>query len=156
MNHPLLQAQAAIAALSTVQEIRLVNTSSYYQTKPWGIVDQPDFINAVAAIDTALSPGQLLKQLQAIEQAQGRKRLERWGPRTIDLDILLYGDRVVSTDDLTIPHPRLTEREFVLYPLAELAPDLKLPTGEAVVVLASQCPRRGLAQLPNKDGKIGA
>ena len=140
LNDPLKQVETAITALNKLPDICVIKTSNYYRSKPLGPANQPDFINAVVAIDTSLSAHQLLQQTQEIERAQGRARSEHWGPRTIDLDILLYGDATLCTDDLTIPHPGLTEREFVLYPLAEVAPDLRLPSGQLVAALQSQCP----------------
>lgn len=102
--------------------------SSLYRTKPVGVADQPDFINAVAGFDTQLSPHDVLQALQEIENRYGRVRGGvQWGPRTIDLDILLYGNRVIDMQALTIPHPRMPERTFVLVPLAEIAPDLVIP-----------------------------
>lgn len=110
-----------------------------------GPAGQPDYVNAVMAIDTVLEPHQLLTDLQAIETAQGRVRLgERWGPRTLDLDILLYGDQIMSTDRLTVPHAGLAQREFVLYPLEEIAPGLIIPSLGPLRDLVEACPRRNL------------
>lgn len=110
-----------------------------------GPADQPDYVNAVMAIDTALSPVSLLNALQAIETAAGRIRKgERWGPRTLDLDMLLYADEVIASERLIVPHPGMALREFVLYPLAEIAPDLMIPGLGSVGELVSRCPRRGL------------
>jgi len=102
--------------------------SSVRETEPWGYVDQPMFLNAVAEVDTALDPRGLFDQLLDVERQLGRERVgPRWGPRTIDLDLLVYGDRTLDLPGLTVPHPRLRERLFVLEPLAELSPDLKIP-----------------------------
>lgn len=101
--------------------------SSVYETEPWGFTDQPAFLNMVAAGDATLAPHDLLSLLKGLEQALGRRPSFRYGPRRIDLDILFYGDLVLDGDTLTIPHPRLAERAFVLVPLAELAPDLVHP-----------------------------
>jgi len=101
---------------------KVTGLSSLYATEPVGNREQPGFINAVAAVETSLAPGELLAVCRSIEERLGRERTVRWGPRTIDLDILLYGARTVSTDELTIPHPRMAGRRFVLEPLAELAP----------------------------------
>ncbi|HEX7901611.1 MAG TPA: 2-amino-4-hydroxy-6-hydroxymethyldihydropteridine diphosphokinase [Planctomycetota bacterium] len=118
---------SALASLAPRRVSRIV------ETEPWGRADQPPFLNAVAEIDTALQPGPLLARLLEIEALHGRVRAERWGPRTLDLDLLLYGDRVVAEPGLTVPHPRLAERRFVLESLAELAPDLAVPgVGRAV------------------------
>jgi 2-amino-4-hydroxy-6-hydroxymethyldihydropteridine diphosphokinase len=106
---------------------RVVTTSSLYCTEPVGYTEQEEFINAVAAIETALPPRELLGVCNAIEGRMGRERTIRWGPRTIDLDILLYGDAVVGLPGLVVPHPRLAERRFVLVPLAEIAPDIVHP-----------------------------
>jgi 2-amino-4-hydroxy-6-hydroxymethyldihydropteridine diphosphokinase len=116
------RAAALLAGAGTVAAL-----SSLYATEPVGNREQPGFINAVAAIETSLAPGELLAVCRSIEERLGRERTVRWGPRTIDLDILLYGDRTVSTDELTIPHPRMAERRFVLEPLAEIAPGAAHP-----------------------------
>ena len=102
--------------------------SSVIETEPWGYANQPKFLNAAAEIDTPLTPRQLLVFLLDVERRLGRERIgPRWGPRTIDLDLLLYGEQIVDEPDLVVPHPRLTEREFALEPLAELVPALKIP-----------------------------
>ena len=102
--------------------------SSLLETEPWGYADQPKFLNAAAEIETALTPRQLLVHLLDVERRLGRERIgPRWGPRTIDLDLLLYGEATVEEPDLVVPHPRLAEREFALRPLAELVPSLKIP-----------------------------
>lgn len=135
-------AREAIAALPDVVEAAF---SSLYRSVPMGPEDQPDYVNAVMAVDTSLEPHILLDQLQAIETAHGRVRIgERWGPRTLDLDILLYGDHEISTERLRVPHPGMGEREFVLYPLLEIAPDLDVPGMGKLKALADACPRRGL------------
>ena len=114
--------RAAIAELPGV-----VTVSTLRETDPVGVTDQPRFLNGVAALDTDLPPRELLDRLLAVERGLGRERTERWGPRTIDLDLLLYGDEVIDEAGLTIPHPRLQERRFVLEPLAEIAPELVIP-----------------------------
>lgn len=119
-----------------VRRLGARRVSSYRETDPVGRTDQPKFLNAVAEVDTTLGPEALLDRLLEIERDLGRVRGERWGPRTIDLDLLLYGDRVIRTPRLTVPHPRMTERRFVLEPIAELAPDLIVPgTGRTVAAL---------------------
>lgn len=129
----------ALVALVAHPEMRLSALSHVYETKPVGLTDQPDFLNMVAAFDTSLTPTSLIRVTQSIERAHGRKRTIRWGPRTLDLDILLYGDQTVCQDQLVVPHPRMTERAFVLLPLAELAPDLIVPgTGRSVSRLVEQ------------------
>lgn len=117
------------AAAALAQAGSLVRVSSTYETAPIGGPKQDPYFNAVVVIDTELSPRQLLDRCLAIEADQGRVRRERWGPRTIDLDILLYGDEVVAEPDLTVPHPRMAERRFVLEPLLEAWPDASLPDG---------------------------
>ena len=116
--------------------VQLQSTSSVYATAPVGVLEQPEFLNAVIAVATSLSPEKLLAQMQAIEDRHGRQRAVHWGPRTLDLDLLLFGDRRLRGDTLTIPHPHLTERCFVLSPLCEIAPTLKHPsTGERLSML---------------------
>lgn len=119
---------AALRALDTGDGIDIVRVSSLYRTPPWGKADQPDFLNAVTEIRTCLSPRALLEACLATERSLKRERRERWGPRLIDLDILLYGDERIAEDGLDIPHPRMLERAFVLVPLVEIAPDLVLQT----------------------------
>ncbi len=112
--------------------------STLRETEPWGPVEQPPFLNGAAAVETSLEPRALLDVLLEVERRLGRVRDERWGPRTIDLDLLLYGDTVVDEPGLTVPHPRLRERAFALEPLLELDPDLVVPgQGSAAVLLAS-------------------
>lgn len=146
---PVAQAQDAVTALETLTASRLLAVSSLYASKPMGPQEQPDYINAVACIDTRLAPIALLDALQQIENEQGRIRKEHWGARTLDLDILLYGNDVMSTPRLTVPHYGMKEREFVLYPLAEIAPQLQLPCGQALSALLEECPRNGLAIYKN-------
>lgn len=118
----------AIERLRALPRSTGLRASGLYLTPPWGMVDQPDFVNAVAALDTTLEPLELLDELQALETAAGRRREgERWGPRVLDLDLLLYGDRQMETPRLTVPHPRMHERAFVLVPLLELAPGVLIP-----------------------------
>jgi 2-amino-4-hydroxy-6-hydroxymethyldihydropteridine diphosphokinase len=114
--------RAAVAQLPGV-----VAVSPLRETEPVGVTEQPRFLNGVAALETELTPRELLDVLLAVERRLGRERGERWGPRTIDLDLLLYGDEVIDEDGLTIPHPSLHERRFVLEPLVDLAPNLVVP-----------------------------
>jgi 2-amino-4-hydroxy-6-hydroxymethyldihydropteridine diphosphokinase len=116
---------AALRALAAAPGVRLTALSSVYRTPPWGKRDQPDFLNMAALIATALPPRELLARCLDAERALGRQRLERWGPRTIDLDILTYGEATIDEPELKIPHPRLAERAFALAPLAEIAPRLR-------------------------------
>lgn len=132
LNNPVSQLQQALQAIANIPITQLSKISSFYQTSPMGPQDQPDFINAAVEIQTNLSALALLKQLQAIEQRQARQRQIKWGPRTIDLDLLLYGDWLMQTAELILPHPGISQRDFVLYPLYELAPDLKLPCGKTI------------------------
>jgi 2-amino-4-hydroxy-6-hydroxymethyldihydropteridine pyrophosphokinase len=117
----------ALEMLRQEKKIRIVQVSSIYETAPVGYTKQGDFLNMVAEIETGLSPEQLLDFCLNVEKQLGRKRTIRFGPRTIDLDLLLYGDVVMESERLTIPHPRMAERGFVLIPLAEIAPDLDIP-----------------------------
>lgn len=129
---------AALEAIDRLDETRLQAVSRYYITPPWGETDQPDFLNAVARVCTALSARSLLTNLQAIEADLGRRRTgRRWGPRVIDLDLLVFGDERIDLPELTVPHPRIAERAFVLVPLGELAPELVIPgQGRADALLA--------------------
>ena len=128
LDNPELQLEKALAALRDMPDTSLVKYSSFYRSMPLGPSDQPDFINAVALLDTHLTAGQLLSQLQSIENRQGRVRNgQKWGPRILDLDILLYGDQVIGEPELTVPHPGIRHRNFVLMPLLELATDLEIP-----------------------------
>lgn len=120
LGDPVGNAMRAIDALTELGTI--LRRSSLYRTKPWGKSDQPDFVNAVVLLRTQLEPQALLERLKALENRLGRTPSERWGPRTVDLDLLLYGDRVVAEPNLSVPHPRLQERAFVLVPLAEIDP----------------------------------
>ncbi|WP_455911836.1 2-amino-4-hydroxy-6-hydroxymethyldihydropteridine diphosphokinase [Pseudomonas putida] len=141
------QLRSAIAALALLPGTALVGVSDFYQSDSL-LPGQPRYTNAVAALDSSLAPLALLDALQAIENGQGRERLERWGPRTLDLDILLFGDRLIDEPRLTVPHYQLHLRAFVLYPLAELAPaELQLPDGRTLAELLKACPFVGLERL---------
>lgn len=107
--------------------VRILESSPVYQTEPWGYLDQPDFLNQVLVVETALSPGELLEYTKGLERKIGRKPSFRFGPRIVDIDILFYGDRIIDEENLVIPHPRLKDRAFVLIPLADLDPDLIYP-----------------------------
>lgn len=123
--------RSTFPALDALPDTRLLRASSLYITPAWGVTAQPDFINAVALLETALPPQDLLAHLLAIERAAGRERRadgsDRWGPRTLDLDLLLYGDLVIDQPGLHVPHPHLHERVFALLPLVEVAPDAVIP-----------------------------
>jgi len=128
--------------LLTEHGIRITKRSSMIETEPWGVEEQPKFINMAAEIETALSPEDLLHLLKKIEVDAGRLPASRWGPRIIDLDILLYDDLIMKTGELEIPHPGISEREFVLKPLAEIAPDKVHPVlKKSIKSLSSQFPR---------------
>lgn len=133
---PRSQLEQALEELDRLPLTRLSIASSLYTSRPVGPSDQPDFINAVAALDTRLSPLALLDQLQALEQHHRRVRERHWGPRTLDLDLLLFDQELLSTPRLTLPHPEMARRAFVLIPLAEVAPALRLPDGNDVATLA--------------------
>jgi len=124
----------ALEALSAMPDTELLRASSLYDSEPVGEADQPNFLNAVAQVDTDLSARQVLWNLLLIEKRLGRERTRRWGPRSIDLDLLLYGDEVIEEDDLRVPHPEMHRRAFVLVPLVELDPTLVHPgTGETLL-----------------------
>lgn len=145
LNNPAQQLQAACDALARDAAIRIIKGSSVVRSAAVGPGQQPDYLNAVVAIVTALPGEALLDRLQAVEQAQGRERGVRWGPRTLDLDLLLYDNQQICSPRLQVPHPAMAQRHFVLYPLAELcAPDFVLPSGETLAALLSQCPASGL------------
>lgn len=127
LGDPVDQVSKAITELDGLPDTELVGNSALYQSKPMGGLEQPDYINAVARIDTRLGAEDLLRELQSIESAHGRVRGEHWGARTLDLDLLLYGSIIIDTVDLKVPHPGMHERAFVLYPLYEIAPDLEIP-----------------------------
>lgn len=147
LDDPESQVRRACDALARLPDSRLMRVSPLYRSDPVGPPGQPDYINAVAMLETALPPESLLDALQGIEQAHGRERLEHWGPRTLDLDILLYGDQRIASDRLTVPHPYLAERPFVLYPLADIAPDIVVPGHGPLADLLADCPPAGLERL---------
>lgn len=150
LDDPLAQLRRAVAALAALPDCRLAAVSSAWRNPalvlPGSDEQQPDYLNAVAALDTALPPLALLDALQSIERAQGRTREKRWGPRTLDLDLLLYGDAAFTHPRLTLPHPGMRERLFVLRPLHDLAQGLRLPDGSAVADLLAACPPSPLAR----------
>jgi 2-amino-4-hydroxy-6-hydroxymethyldihydropteridine diphosphokinase len=142
------QLRSAVEALAQLPGTALVGVSAFYQSDSL-LPGQPRYTNAVAALDSDLAPLDLLDALQTIENDQGRERLERWGPRTLDLDILLFGERLIDAPRLKVPHYQMHLRAFVLYPLAELAPaDLQLPNGQTLSELLAACPFVGLERLP--------
>ena len=135
LNNPAEQIVTALQALDKMPHCRLLSWSSLYGSKPLGPQDQPDYLNVVAAIDTDLAPEALLDAVKQQEDSQGRVKLRHWGERTIDLDILLYGDETYSSDRLTIPHKEMCNRSFVVLPLLEIAPQLILPDGRKLAAL---------------------
>ena len=153
---PRAQVERALLALAGLPRTRLVRRSRLYRTTPWGRANQPEFVNAVVALQTELSPRELLEALLAIERAAGRARdATRWGPRVLDLDILAFGDRMIDEPGLHVPHPHLHERAFVLLPLAEVAPDLIVPRNGRVGDLvrgidASGCEPLEIASIPHQ------
>ena len=145
LSEPRAQLHAAVQSLARIPDTSLRAVSSLYQTRPLGPQDQPEYLNAVVQLETELEPEALLDQLQSIEADQGRRRDgERWGARTLDLDILLFGERTMNTPRLTIPHAGLHQREFVLYPLNELAPDQEVPELGLVAELTASCAPNGI------------
>ena len=133
IDNPPQQLSQAVQELASLPQTNLIKTSTFYWTKPVGPQNQPNYLNGVAAIASALLPEELLTHLLAIEKKHHRTRTsERFGPRTLDLDLLLYDMDVINLPHLTIPHPRMKERNFVIYPLAEIAPDLVFPSGERI------------------------
>ncbi len=148
LNDPILQIHTALQSLANVRDSSLLAHSSLYRNPPLGRLRQPDYVNAVATLDTHLSALALLDALQGIEQASGRVRTaEHWGPRTLDLDMLLYGEEVIQHPRLCVPHPGLSQRNFVLYPLGEIAPDLMIPGYGQLRDLLNQCTAEGLERI---------
>ena len=144
---PEQQLRSAVEALALLPGTTVAGVSAFYQSDSL-LPGQPRYTNAVAALDSNLAPLQLLDALQAIENDQGRERLERWGPRTLDLDILLFGDRLIDEPRLKVPHYQMHLRAFVLYPLAELMPEnFQLPDGQSLSDLLAACPFVGLERL---------
>ncbi len=148
LNKPAQQIESAQQQIAALPQVELVAHSPLYRSNPVGPQDQPDYVNAVTHIKTRLAPLELLQQLQAIENAHGRLRLVRWGARTLDLDVLLYGEQLIDLPTLQVPHPELTRRAFVLYPLADVAVgDLSIPGKGTLNQLLAQCPADGLQRL---------
>ncbi|NTS75593.1 2-amino-4-hydroxy-6-hydroxymethyldihydropteridine diphosphokinase [Catenovulum sp. SM1970] len=148
LSTPVAQLNAALKALEQLPNLSELQCSSFYGSKPMGPQDQPDYVNAVASFNWQGDAITLLDALQKIELEQGRvRKYERWGPRTLDLDIILFGDEQISTDRLTVPHYGLAQREFVLYPLAELNTNCQLPDGTCINDLLKKVPLNGLTKL---------
>ena len=152
LGRPLIQMRHAFLALRKLPASRCVACSPLYRGAPaGGPSGQPDYLNAAAALDTMLAPDELLTALQAIETARGRTRTVRWGPRTLDLDLLLYDQLVLDGSRLTLPHPRLHERAFVLYPLYDIAPDLDIPGHGLLTDLLTKFPQTALVRLDSAE-----
>ena len=147
LGDPAATVRAAFAALAELPDSRLLRSSSLYRTAPVGLTEQPEFINAAAALVTSLAPEALLDALFEIEARFGRQRAERNGPRTLDLDLLLYADLELDLPRLTLPHPRLHLRAFVLQPLAEIAPDLRLPRRGSIAAWLPAVANQGIVRL---------
>jgi len=154
LERPEQQLKKAIIALQSLPESCLLKVSSLYGSSPMGPQDQPDYINAVVKIETALEPLALLDQLQALEAAFGRVKGERWGARVLDLDLLLYGDQVIDYPRLQVPHMGISERAFVLLPLSELVDELLIPKQGLLSELVKQVETAGLWRLPNEIDEV--
>ncbi|MCW8832278.1 MAG: 2-amino-4-hydroxy-6-hydroxymethyldihydropteridine diphosphokinase [Colwellia sp.] len=148
LSEPITQVQNAIKAIEKIPHSQVTQVSSLYLSKPMGPQDQDDYINAVLALETPLTPLELLDALQTIENKAGRVRKDnRWGARILDLDIILFSNEVINSERLTIPHYGMCEREFVLLPLAEISPDLVLPNGESVKLLSQNIANNAMVKL---------
>ena len=147
LGEPLEQVKQAVAALRQSPHCQLGTCSSWYRSEPIGPAGQPDYINGACELFTSLEPLELLDLLQNIEQQHGRLRNERWGPRTLDLDLILYGDQQIDIPRLQVPHPEATQRNFVLHPMAEIDPTLIFPNGTPMSELLQQCPANGIEPL---------
>jgi 2-amino-4-hydroxy-6-hydroxymethyldihydropteridine diphosphokinase len=139
---------SAIDTLGEIQATRVISASSFYESKPVGPQDQGDYINAVVKLETDLDATGLLDSLQAIENDHGRERRQHWGPRTLDLDILLFGDQIIHNERLTVPHSEICNRPFVLVPLAEIEPDCVIPEKGLVADMVSKVDKAGLKVIP--------
>lgn len=148
LDQPLQQVNDAVRDIGELAEVRILEVSPWYRTAPIGPQDQPDFINGVVKLATRLSANDLLRGLQDIEQTHGRVRLQRWGARSLDLDILLYGDRRIDSTDLKVPHPEMTKRAFVLQPLADIADaHLEIPGVGRLADALAACPHDRVERL---------
>ncbi len=152
LQHPVMQLKRALKRLRQADGIEVTRISSFYRTPPWGYEYQDEFINAVAQIETTLNPLDLLGALQSIEDSMGRQRSKhRWGPRLIDIDLLLFGDMTIQCTELEVPHPRIYERAFVLLPLAELDATIEIPGQGVAGALLSQLDCNGIYRLDKTD-----
>jgi 2-amino-4-hydroxy-6-hydroxymethyldihydropteridine diphosphokinase len=151
LAQPEQQISQALRAIESLPASHISATSSLYISRPMGPQDQPSYVNAVVEVQTEMQAVEFLHCLQKIELEHGRvRKAERWGPRTLDLDILIFGTQVIDSVELTVPHYGMKEREFVLYPLHEIAPELQLPNGPKLTELLINCPLNGLEKLPYK------
>ena len=147
LEDPVRQVRTALEELDEIKLTHLVLHSSLYRSDPVGPAGQPDYINAVAEIKTLLEPMPLLRALQSIEQDHDRVRIQRWGPRTLDLDLLIYADQKIDEPDLIVPHIMIAERSFVLFPLAEIAPDIQIAGLAPMADLLKNSSEKGLSKL---------
>ncbi|MFM8341705.1 MAG: 2-amino-4-hydroxy-6-hydroxymethyldihydropteridine diphosphokinase [Methylomonas sp.] len=148
LDNPVANLHSAYQAISDLDGVTPLALSPLYSSKPVGPQDQPDYVNAVLRINTTLSAQQLLTELQQIETAHGRVRTIRWGARTLDLDILLFGNAIINDANLIVPHVEMANRGFVLYPLADIAPsDLQIPGQNSLAQLLAACPADGLHKI---------
>ncbi len=153
LEDPVQQVESALCELDRIPASHLIDASPLYLTPPLGPAGQPDYVNAVARLDTGLDGPALLGQLQAIENRHGRVRAERWGARTLDLDLLLLGTQVIDLPDLRVPHPEMHKRPFVLVPLFDLDPDLVLPEFGPLKALLGSARDHGLQRLEPRDDR---
>jgi 2-amino-4-hydroxy-6-hydroxymethyldihydropteridine diphosphokinase len=151
LDQPIQQIKRALKTLTELPQTHVVAKSALYRSAPLGPQDQPDYVNAVAALKTQLPAQALLHELQQIELQQGRRRGVKWGARTLDLDILLYADQMISSANLIVPHPQLHNRSFVLYPLFAIAPDIVIPGKGKLSKLLETCPPDGLRKIDEAD-----
>lgn len=147
LDEPRTRVAEALDELDAIEDTRLVQASSLYRSAPVGYAAQPDFVNAVAQVETALPASRLLEALQAIEVRHGRRRSFANAPRTLDLDLLLYGEEIIDSESLTVPHPRMHERAFVLVPLLEIAPQASIPGRGPARALLAACPAQGVERI---------
>ena len=151
LDAPLSQLKKAIERLKQLKTLNFISASDFYCSSPMGPQDQPDYINAVVEVSTTLSAEQLLDELQKIEHEQGRIRKQHWGARTLDLDILLYGNEVINSERLIVPHSGISQRNFVLYPLQDLVEsNFKIPLLGKISELVAACPMDGIKRLSEK------
>ncbi|MBS0358733.1 MAG: 2-amino-4-hydroxy-6-hydroxymethyldihydropteridine diphosphokinase [Proteobacteria bacterium] len=148
LNNPTQQIKTALLEITKIPETKLTKSSSLYSSKPLApYSEQPSYVNAVAELETTLSAKQLLESLHDIEVIHGRDRKTRWEPRVLDLDLLLYGEHSINEPTIRVPHPEMYKRDFVLYPLYEIAPHITLPGGASLAYLLANCLDNGLQKL---------